>query len=510
MRLLLSETVELGQFNEVPPYAILSHTWGDEAEEVIFQDILNNNTPTTTAKPGYQKVCNTCIRAAADGLEHVWIDSCCIDKTSSAELSEALNSMYYWYQQAEVCYVYLVDVPSGSDDAAFAGSKWFTRGWTLQELIAPSNMIFLSSDWQEIGTKWDLRELISRITGIPVNILLGDDPGLASIAQRMSWAANRVTKKVEDRAYSLMGLFGVNMPLLYGERERASLRLQEEIMKGSNDHSIFAWTTAEDNGGPLAMSPTAFVNSGDIVPVDPSNTIGNYPVVRNQGIHLTVPFMGTGKAVGLAMLECTKSNNRDLKIAVYLRDVSLTMRQFERVRCAELELVNPKKFHSLIYPARQLYIRSDGPRKKVVSERPEVCIIDLQCARASKVYAQPTWELSNNALTRNFSTINGAFCRILMLSSDGILVQILLSKNEGAVSADIESSSISHGEGPCLGQETHQQQEQNMARHGAKEVTKEVARKSHISVTVQKRQRQNNLLWTVRISYQSPHCGSNI
>lgn len=239
MRLLLSETVELGQFNEVPPYAILSHTWGDEAEEVIFQDILNNNNAsTTTTKPGYQKVRNTCIRAAADGLDHVWIDSCCIDKTSSAELSEALNSMYYWYQQAEVCYVYLVDVPSGSDDAAFAGSKWFTRGWTLQELIAPSNMIFLNRDWQEIGTKWDLRELISKITGIPVNILLGDDPGLASIAQRMSWAANRVTKKVEDRAYSLMGLFGVNMPLLYGERERAFLRLQEEIMKGSDRKSV--------------------------------------------------------------------------------------------------------------------------------------------------------------------------------------------------------------------------------------------------------------------------------
>lgn len=501
MRLLLSETVELGQFNEVPPYAILSHTWGDEAEEVIFQDIVNSNdASTTTAKPGYQKVRNACIRTTSDGLDHVWIDSCCIDKTSSAELSEALNSMYYWYQQAEVCYVYLVDVPSGSDDTTFAGSKWFTRGWTLQELIAPSNMIFLNRDWQEIGTKWDLRELISNITGIPVNILLGDDPGLASIAQRMSWAANRVTKKVEDRAYSLMGLFGVNMPLLYGERERAFLRLQEEIMKGSNDHSIFAWTTAEDRGGPLATSPAAFANSGDIVPVDPSNTIGNYPVVRNQGIHLTVPFMGTGEAVGLAMLECTKSNNRDLKLAVYLRDVSLTMRQFERVRCSELELVNPKKFHSLIYPARQLYIRSDGPKKRVVSERPEICIIDLQSTQTSEIYYQPSWEISNGALAANISIANGAFCRILMLSADGTLFRVLLSKNGGAVSADIESSSISHGEGPSL-----RQQEQNMARHGAKEVTKEVARKTHISVAIQKRQRQNNLLWTARISYQSPH-----
>ena len=424
MRLLHSERIELDRFNEVPPYAILSHTWRNEDEEVIFQDILNNNNnnnaSTTTAKPGYQKVRNTCIRAAADGLDHVWIDSCCIDKTSSAELSEALNSMYYWYQQAEVCYVYLVDVPSHSYRTMFARSKWFTRGWTLQELIAPSNMMFLSSDWREIGTKWDMSREIETITGIPENILLGDDPSLASIAQRMSWAANRFTKKVEDRAYSLMGLFGVNMPLLYGERESAFLRLQEEIMKGSNDHSIFAWTTSESRGGPLATSPAAFANSGNLVPVHPFNTTGDHPVVSSQGIQLTVPFMGAGEdAIGLAMLECTERNDRHLKIAIYLRDLSLTMRRFERARCAELELVNPKTFHSLFYPIRQLYIRSDGPKKRGISERPEICIIDLQGTKTSNLHFQPTWELSKNTLTSNISTVNGTFCRILVLSSDG-------------------------------------------------------------------------------------------
>ena len=236
----------------------------------------------------------------------------------------------------------------------------------------------------------------------------------------MSWAANRFTKKVEDRAYSLMGLFGVNMPLLYGERESAFLRLQEEIMKGSNDHSIFAWTTSESRGGPLATSPAAFANSGNLVPVHPFNTTGDHPVVNSQGIQLTVPFMGAGEdAIGLAMLECTERNDRHLKIAIYLRDVSLTMRHFERARCAELELVNPKTFHSLFYPIRQLYIRSDGPKKRGISERPEICIIDLQGTKTSNLHFQPTWELSKNTLTSNISTVNGTFCRILVLSSDG-------------------------------------------------------------------------------------------
>jgi hypothetical protein len=186
MRLLHTKTFELYEFGgrKIPHYAILSHTW--ENEEVTLQDIKTNRAATLR---GYEKVSKACLVAAADGFEYVWIDTCCIDKTSSAELSEALNSMYRWYQEAEECYAYLADVPPNSVNRAtgvigpeFRKSRWFTRGWTLQELIAPLSVIFLDGEWQEIGTKSNLQRDISEITGIPGNFLLGDDLRHASIA----------------------------------------------------------------------------------------------------------------------------------------------------------------------------------------------------------------------------------------------------------------------------------------------------------------------------------------
>jgi hypothetical protein len=178
-------------------------------------------------RTGYDKVEHFCDIAAADGFEYLWLDTCCIDKTSSSELSEAINSMYKWYQNAEVCYVYLSDVASYEDprelESNFVRSRWFTRGWTLQDLIAPSTVIFFADDWQEIGTKPSLQEVISAITGINANILLGDDLESASVTQRMSWASKRKTARSEDLAYCLLGIFGVNMPMLYGEGERALL-----------------------------------------------------------------------------------------------------------------------------------------------------------------------------------------------------------------------------------------------------------------------------------------------
>lgn len=175
MRLLDSKTLKLSEFSEpnFPPYAILSHTWTDD--EVSFQDIQGDACKT---KAGYEKIKRCCDLAAADGFEYAWVDTCCIDKTSSAELSEAINSMFRWYEQSEVCYVYLSDVPSDvylSDapsvegpyqpTSVFARSRWFTRGWTLQELIAPSNVIFYGRDWQEVGTKSSLLSTISKVTG---------------------------------------------------------------------------------------------------------------------------------------------------------------------------------------------------------------------------------------------------------------------------------------------------------------------------------------------------------
>ncbi|KAI1145569.1 heterokaryon incompatibility protein-domain-containing protein [Nemania diffusa] len=207
-------------------------------------------------KKGYKKAINCCLIARANGFDYVWIDTCCIDKTSSAELSEAINSMYRWYEEADICYAYLADVPpkAGTGDE-YRRSKWFTRGWTLQELIALSTVTFFNSEWQTVGDKLDLQQLISDITGIPCRL-------------KMFWAARRKTTRVEDIAYCLMGMFGIYMPMLYGEGERAFIRLQEEILKVTNDQSLFAWRSTEEHGGILATSLAAFEMNPSITPIE--------------------------------------------------------------------------------------------------------------------------------------------------------------------------------------------------------------------------------------------------
>ncbi|KAF2093513.1 HET-domain-containing protein [Rhizodiscina lignyota] len=230
---------------EAPPYAILSHTWAtDSNTEVSFQDV---NAGTDKSKAGYRKIQFCAEQAAADDLRYFWIDTCCIDKSSSAELQEAINSMYNWYRNSSVCYVYLYDVldnHSGLEEEDILGSaRWFTRGWTLQELIAPRTVRFYTCGWHFVGTKLELRDRLMRITKIPAMLLAGSisSPEFYSVAHRMSWASGRETSRPEDMAYSLMGIFSVNMPMLYGEGDRAFRRLQEEIMKSSYDFSIFAW-----------------------------------------------------------------------------------------------------------------------------------------------------------------------------------------------------------------------------------------------------------------------------
>lgn len=233
MRLLNSSTLELKDFpaNQVPVYAILSHTWGDE--EVLFADL---HTDSAKDKAGHKKIRYCCKQAAVHGFDYVWIDTCCIDKSSSAELSEAINSMFSWYQKARICYAYLADVPTQVEtkilSSAFANSRWFKRGWTLQELIGPSELVFFSQEWVQIGTKATLQHTLAEITGIDAGILTGvKDLESASVAKKMSWASDRAVTRTEDIAYCLMGLFDVNMPMLYGEGEKAFVRLQEEIMK---------------------------------------------------------------------------------------------------------------------------------------------------------------------------------------------------------------------------------------------------------------------------------------
>ncbi|RYP01527.1 hypothetical protein DL764_006193 [Monosporascus ibericus] len=171
---------------------------------------------------------------------------CCIDKASSAELTEAINSMFRWYRNAEICYAYLSDIPSAKRiHQKLERSRWFTRGWTLQELIAPAEVVFYSMDWDHVGTKSELSASISSITKIDASFLDSKNLMSASVAQRMSWAAHRETSRPEDIAYCLLGIFDINMPLIYGEGMKAFQRLQEEIIESyPMDYSFFAWGTA--------------------------------------------------------------------------------------------------------------------------------------------------------------------------------------------------------------------------------------------------------------------------
>jgi len=223
-----------GEFVSPPPqYAILSHTWG--IDEVSFKDMKDG---TGKNKLGYIKIQFCAERARLDGLQYFWVDTCSIDKSSSSELQEAINSMFRWYRDATKCYVYLSDVSTSSVrldwTSAFRKSRWFTRGWTLQELIAPATVEFFSQEGMLLGNKRSLENCINDVTGIPLDALRGSPLSNFSIPKRMAWINKRNTTREEDKAYSLLGIFDVQIPLLYGEgREKAFKRLLEEIDKVS-------------------------------------------------------------------------------------------------------------------------------------------------------------------------------------------------------------------------------------------------------------------------------------
>ncbi|THU90993.1 HET-domain-containing protein [Dendrothele bispora CBS 962.96] len=329
MRLLNTKSFQLEEFHaDIPPYAILSHTW--EKEEVSFQDIQDLNV--AKGKKGWKKVQSACAYARRYKFDWIWIDTCCIDKSSSAELSEAINSMYPYYRGARVCYAYLCDASSEEDPrdvrSGFKRSRWFERGWTLQELIAPRYVVILDKDWKEIGTRWSLGDAISAITSIPVQVFKHGDIEKFSIAQKMSWAASRKTTRPEDMAYCLMGIFGVNMSPIYGEGgEKAFMRLQQEIIKYSDDRSIFAWITSpqsrhpQETRGLLAKSPREFRVSGE-VGISESGIVGDKSSFSfgNNGLHIHLPLVkaiGLGDDVFLAPLHCRTNDGR--YVGLYLQ-----------------------------------------------------------------------------------------------------------------------------------------------------------------------------------------------
>jgi hypothetical protein len=361
MRLINVDTLEMKEFfdHSMPPYAILSHTWG--SDEVSFQDwqvvadfpaLLEASRPfsehlgvmdafTTlqqakvtaiTGRAGYQKILEFCravhacspINWTSERPCWAWVDTCCIDKTSSAELSEAINSMFKWYAQSDMCLVYLPDVPAHSQqdpahpDLQFRTSRWFSRGWTLQELLAPSVLRFYSQDWNPIGWVFKSphfrpREAFRRdpgtliptlvqVTGIPVDVISGRlSVGEVAVSAKMSWVSKRRTTRIEDMAYCMLGLLGVHMPLLYGEGHQAFTRLQEEIIKVSIDHTIFAWRYGAEIPQPgatktrfndlLAQSPSDFVKGNRLSSFTSGLSKDTSFQMTNGGLHIRLSIL---------------------------------------------------------------------------------------------------------------------------------------------------------------------------------------------------------------------------
>lgn len=307
MRLLSVRSLQLEQFNDedvYPRYAILSHTWGEE--EVTLPDLQREDV---AQMKGYIKIQKSCECARMDGLGYIWIDTCCIDKSSSAELSEAINSMFNWYERSARCYAYLEDVQKPRDavddaehrevlSSRLKKSRYWTRGWTLQELIAPGEVWFFYESWEFIGTRKDLSSDIAKITTIDKDVLtrtkfdVRSELELKSIAQRMSWVANRKTTRKEDLAYCLLGIFDINMPLLYGEGiQKAFRRLQEGIMRTSTDQTILAWNTMSyDETGALAPHPKNFASCGDLVAVPDLERASE---LTNLGLRINVRMVET-------------------------------------------------------------------------------------------------------------------------------------------------------------------------------------------------------------------------
>lgn len=243
MRLLNVHTLRLQTFygDAIPKYAILSHTWLAADEEVTFLHLQTQEPATWRQLPGAKKIFYTCQQARDDGHTWAWIDTCNIDKSNNAELSEAINSMFRWYQRSEVCYVYLSDYVHRPNSDLFT-SRWWTRAWTLQELVAPERVQFFDAHWHEIGTKLDRADEIASRMSIDVGTLRDSKLMYSQcVAQRMSWASHRQATREEDLAYSLLGIFNINMTMQYGEGEKAFVRLQQEITRTTSDMSIFAW-----------------------------------------------------------------------------------------------------------------------------------------------------------------------------------------------------------------------------------------------------------------------------
>jgi hypothetical protein len=313
MRLINTDTLEFAEFlgPKTPPYAILSHTWEDG--EVSLRE-MTDPSPSVTSKNGYRKIVDYCRLAAREGYGWAWIDTCCIDKTNHAELAESINSMFRWYEEAIVCHVFLADLAADAElEDALSRCRWFTRGWTLQELIAPKTVHFHDLSWDMRGTKANLITELAAITGILETVLDGGLPlHQVCIAVRMSWASNRETTRPEDAAYCLLGIFDVHMPMIYGEGKKAFRRLQEEIIRQSTDLTVFA----------CHHQPEAVVHVGS--EFEAGSRVDAAPMLASSALdfemHSTRQAQGLLQTIG----NTTKWSNLDTEYAITNKGLRMT------------------------------------------------------------------------------------------------------------------------------------------------------------------------------------------
>ncbi|KAI3316594.1 hypothetical protein HD806DRAFT_517226 [Xylariaceae sp. AK1471] len=335
MRLLNISSVQLEKVpdseldTEKYQYAILSHGSGFEEVEASYKDMVSVNPDFNDGFNKLRKFCEVALKA---GFQYAWIEPCCVNKESSVEQNETFNSMYLWYSRSKICIAYLDDV-DGSQNT-WEDSEWFNSAWTLQALIASKDVAFFDRNWIAVGTKRDLLATLSTKTGIPEEVL-GDPSKVStcSVAQRMSWMSRRTTERVEDRAYSLLGLFDVHMPILYGEREKAFLRLQQHIAQKTADESLFAWSmgqfedTSMTYSGLYAPSPSNFRDCSNIVSIIGSKGFSE----RNGYLSLKLPQFSHSPGLYQALLHCAPKSSLHKRVYIVLAKTG-TPGEYVRVR----------------------------------------------------------------------------------------------------------------------------------------------------------------------------------
>ncbi|KAG2353482.1 heterokaryon incompatibility protein-domain-containing protein [Suillus spraguei] len=229
-------------------YVMLSHRW--EGTEPLLHDIQGKVVYDLDPVGGIAKLQSFCETARDKGYRWAWVDTCCIDQTNNVEVQQSVNSMFIWYRHSTLTIIYLSDVPPSSQPGALANSAWNTRGWTVQEFLAPRLVLFYQKDWSPYlddrspnhKDSLVIMKEMGDATGIDAQALIAFRPGMRDAREKLQWVSARVTTWQEDIAYSLFGIFGVRLPVIYGEKKQSALgRLLQEVVAQSGDISALDW-----------------------------------------------------------------------------------------------------------------------------------------------------------------------------------------------------------------------------------------------------------------------------